>query len=1396
MRLETINKRDSVKNIISFWYLPFRRIACVVMLFFLFIPSGHSQDDLIFDHITVTEGLTQGLVNKIYRDSRDFMWFGTLQGINRYDGINIKKFESLADDSTTITSGMVSSIFEDSRKNLWVGTANGLNRFDYSKERFIRFLHYPMKPGSLSDNSVVHISEDSKGRLWIVTRSGINLYRDITEDFERFDLPVSDQEKNPAIDAACSGNPDTIYLYSSGKIYKFCTAAGEFVMVKSGIKISEVNTLFEDPANNMWIGTENDGAFRISRSGKITHFYPEKNNSSSLQSISVKSIDPDSRKNIWISTRDGLYKLKPDGKTFIRYQNEKGNPNSLLSSYSRVFYEDRQGIIWVGTVGGVNKFNPEKLRFRHLKTSVAADIKESGTLYSNDNIIWSFYEDAGLIWIGSMRTLLSSIKEDRINSGLFSTAGFLSNGEKIIPPFNSVLEIKGDRKHNLWLGTDNGLYYYNTSSKEIRGYLHREDNENSLPDNVITSIVNCGDSVLWIGTTNGLSRFEPAKNRFTNFYNSHSDSTSLVNNLINYLFLENNKTLWIAALSGLSSFDITSQGFTSTRKISFRNMRPDLADKGRSFNEVLAIMKYKDGNYWLGTDNGLFRMNPSLKIMEHLNVQDGLPNKIVNQVQEDLNGHLWISTDNGLCCFNPASKTFRNFTVDDGLQSSEFNSNSSLVDKNGLFYFGGINGFNVFYPDSIKVSEFSPRVVITNMLLFNNPVGIDKAVNGFRLQKSIYETREVDLNYNQNFFSFEFAAIDYSNPVKIQYEYKLEGLDEGWVKCHNSHSANYTNIRPGRYTFKVRATNSDGVWSNNLAEINLSITPPFWKTKIFYLGVAFLLAFLIYIFYRLRFLNLERDKKLLEEQVQKRTHEISVINQDLKKSKSFIESVINNATYGIMVINSQGDIIMANPAVSSITGYTGEELLAMNFKSLSPPRWQKTDADMLGKLDRDKNSYIEKEYLRKDGTILPVSISTSYIKDYDIPAFVNIITDISRRVANEKELQEHRTNLEALVKERTADLIAAKERAEKADRLKTAFLSNISHEIRTPMNAIIGFSNLIKEQAWEPGQIEEFLDYITDGANNLLSIVTNIVEISKISANDITLSYKKFNFIKFISEVSSGVREKTKMKGIKFFYEPAPDISELYIVSDEAKISIVLHHLLDNALKFTQTGHIRLGYSVSENEIEVSIEDTGIGISHDLLDDIFEPFKQAESNLSRAYGGTGLGLTISKAYIEKLGGKLRVDSIPGKGSRFCFIFPLVRPENHEIAFAGATIRSENLNILIVEDEDMNFRYLAEVLKSRAKSILRAADGFSAIEQCKNNPGINLVLMDIKLPGIDGLEATVEIKKIRPDLPVIAQTAYTFVGDREKALDAGCNDFISKPINKEKLFCIINKFLKE
>ena len=461
--------------------------------------------------------------------------------------------------------------------------------------------------------------------------------------------------------------------------------------------------------------------------------------------------------------------------------------------------------------------------------------------------------------------------------------------------------------------------------------------------------------------------------------------------------------------------------------------------------------------------------------------------------------------------------------------------------------------------------RFSPRVVITGMELLNKPVVIDKDVNGFKLTESIYETNEIKLDYDQNFFSFEFAALDYTNPEKIQYEYKLEGLDNDWITCNNSHSAHYTNVKPGKYTFKVKATNSDGILSENMGQIKVIIKPPFWKTRLFYLLSTLLLLIIVYLIYKYRIKAFEKDKELLEAEVKKRTHEIYVINQYLNKSNSFIESVISNATYGITVVNQNGDIIMANPAVSQLTGYSNAELLAMKFEDLSPAKWHDQEEEVLKTISQKKSIYHEKEYIRKDGSIIQVSISSSYINDYDIPAFVNIIKDISNRVANEAELQKHRSNLEELVKERTADLIVAKENAEKADRLKTAFLSNISHEIRTPMNSIIGFSHLLKNHLCEPEHVDEYLEYITGGAHNLLNIVTNIVEVSKISANDISIASNRINIIRLLNDICLVFKNKAKIKGLDFNLEYDNDLRELYIISDENKLSATINYLLDNA---------------------------------------------------------------------------------------------------------------------------------------------------------------------------------------------------------------------------------------
>ncbi len=333
-----------------------------IFLFFFLPVFCFSQSDMVFDHIAVNEGIIQGVVTSIHRDSRNFMWFGTMNGLNRYDGVNFRRFESYSYDSTSLTTGDIRQIYEDKNNNLWVGTSNGLNLFNYKKENFKRLFHDNARKNSLADNFIVNISEDSKGRLWVVTNYGISQYIPGTNSFNNYYLP----EKGAKIEASFELNSDTIFLYSNGKVLQFMTEDSSFRVLAKDLKAKEVNVIYVNHQNEIWLGTETDGAYCLDSKGTLTHFSPGERSGKGLESISIQNINPDSKGNLWFSTRNGLYRFREKEKIFTKYQYEYGNPKSLLSSYSKVFYEDKQGIIWVGTVGGVNKFDPGKDGFQTL----------------------------------------------------------------------------------------------------------------------------------------------------------------------------------------------------------------------------------------------------------------------------------------------------------------------------------------------------------------------------------------------------------------------------------------------------------------------------------------------------------------------------------------------------------------------------------------------------------------------------------------------------------------------------------------------------------------------------------------------------------------------------------------------------------------------------------------------------------------------------------------------------------------------------------------------------------------------------------------------------------------------------------------------------------------------
>jgi PAS domain S-box-containing protein len=502
--------------------------------------------------------------------------------------------------------------------------------------------------------------------------------------------------------------------------------------------------------------------------------------------------------------------------------------------------------------------------------------------------------------------------------------------------------------------------------------------------------------------------------------------------------------------------------------------------------------------------------------------------------------------------------------------------------------------------------------------------------------------------------------------------------------------------------------------------------------------------------------------------------------KELKKISRAVEQSSNS----IIITDTDGAIEYANPTTLRITGYTNAELIGKNPRIFSSGEKSKEEYAQLWETISSGNVW-EGEFhnKKKNGQLYweSASISPIIANNGTISNYMAIKVDVSDR----KKLIE--------------ELIKAKDQAEESDRLKTSFLHNISHEIRTPMNAIIGFSGFLIDPDLNHEKRKYFIDIIGQSCNQLLSIISDIVSIATIEAGQEKIVEKEIDLNSALVLLQQQFLLKAKTQNISLIIESFSSENDVKLYSDETKLMQILSNLIGNALKFTKQGSVTFGFSVLEKDLEFYVKDTGIGISPEMHKVIFERFRQVESTSTRQFGGSGLGLSISKAYVELLGGKIWLISEPGKGSTFFFTIPhKIREkksipeteyEDHKIIDSEAS-----KTILVAEDEDSNFMLLEELLQVLNVTVIRAINGLEAVEICKSGKNIDLVLMDIKMPIMDGYEATKQIRTMRPYLPVVAQTAYSEETEKHKAIACGCNDFITKPFKKDILIAKVRKQL--
>jgi signal transduction histidine kinase/ligand-binding sensor domain-containing protein len=777
---------------------------------------------------------------------------------------------------------------EDSSGNLWIGSDDaGISVLDPSTEEFSHYQHIPEDPHSLSDNNVRAIFEGENGDLWVGTHGGLNLFDSKTSNFQRF-------QHDP-------GSP---------------TSLGD----------NKVSAILEDDRGNLWVCTEGGGLDLFDRDKQaFIHHANDPENPGSISHDRVRSIFQDHSGRLWVGTQDGLNHMELAQDRFTHFRHDPSDPTSLSSSSIWSIYEDRAGVLWFGTYGGgVSKVNPITEQFLLYKHNPGA----SNTL--SENMIWSILEDReGILWIGTFNGGLNRL--DR-STNTFTLYQHDPEDPDTISS-NDVRALLEDQEGTLWIGTSNGLNKYNPNSQTFTHYQHDPNDENSLSENRVTVLLEDAAGNLWIGTrSEGVVRWDPSTDTFERYQHNPSNGNSICDDRVWSLHQDSAKRIWVGTLGGLYLLDEFNE-----ISICFAND----PDNPQSLNNdaIFAINEDLNDTIWIGTwGGGLDRFNPDSQSFTHFTEKNGLPNNVIYGIEVDSEGYLWMSTNWGLAKFDPLAETFSNYDFSDGLQDNEFNVGAHSKGVSGELFFGGIRGFNAFIPEEIKANSFIPPIVVTEIQILNETY-----------LTSISEPIEIELPYEDNFLSFDFAALDYTAPSLNQYAYMMEGLDQDWVEVENRHHADYPNLRYGEYVFRVKGSNNDGIWNEEGLAINITIKPPVWATWWFRVLVALVILGSFVYRVRQRVRNAEAHSKELEilidertSQIERRTNELEALysaDAELHRHldlEELLEVLVGIAVdilkadkSSLMVWDEQYEMLVLRVA----QGFSPETMARMSFKS-------------------------------------------------------------------------------------------------------------------------------------------------------------------------------------------------------------------------------------------------------------------------------------------------------------------------------------------------------------------------------------------------------------------------------------------------------------------------------
>ncbi|MDT0684748.1 hybrid sensor histidine kinase/response regulator transcription factor [Autumnicola psychrophila] len=810
------------------------------------------------------EGLSSSTCMEIFQDTEGFLWFGTIDGLNKYNGYEFETFRPEPENPYSISSNRINAIVEDNQGFLWIATSNGLSIYDKYSEKFHK-VDLGLSTDYETQNSIfinTLLFSEVDNSVWVGTRNG-KFHIKKNCEFQ-FSIPVIEclkinffnkNRKGLASDINVVGiesyQDEIFFLNQENYLSIYNTGTSKFRNIT--IPLSNEEWLDHLPKKmlitnegDFWMGNNLSNLFIWSPKEQSLHeISPAKDN------IPIFDIYQDRNGQVWISTDGhGLYLINKQGKLLQHFKSDPGNPFSIANNQPSKVLEDRDGIFWIATYNkGVNKLNPSKSAFGHY-------FYQSGRKNGlSSKIAQSVLEDSkGRIWIGT----------DGGGLNLFDEASdsyrHFRNEPNDLNSLSSdkILYLSEANDGGIWVSTwDGGLSYFNPGTEKFKRFTYDPNNSYSIGQNTVWCAVQDSMGRVWLGTqTAGLNVFNPQSEQFYQYTNTSAEENSLISDFVFSLFIDSKDRLFVGTAQGLQYVNLNSLKEYIPDKILFHEI------EGINNNRINYITEDSHGRIWIGSDLGLYELNANLNLLHSYTTQNGLPNNLVVGIKEDLQGNIWITTKGGLSYLNTQTNRLQNFNVHDGIQGLEFQSKSIERTSGGLIIAGGINGFNMFNPKEISVHQELYEPIINNISFFNKRVRVGDTIGGrVILDRPLINSGGLKLKYDENYLTFEYVALNFENPERVRYQYLLEGLDEAYISAGKNRLASYSNLQPGNYEFKVMAA-IDGNWENaKTTSLPFSISTPPWLTWWAYLIYCILALSLIFVFFYYYTILIRRNKE-------------------------------------------------------------------------------------------------------------------------------------------------------------------------------------------------------------------------------------------------------------------------------------------------------------------------------------------------------------------------------------------------------------------------------------------------------------------------------------------------------------------------------------------------------